>query len=219
MPMGIAAHILNPTSQGSEARGSIMSTLMNTRFRYGAVAKIFHWLTVVMVGTAYMVSPGGSEQRVYSSASDFTRHIHETAGILIFAIVLARILWRLIDAAPEALPMAPWMKFSSNVAHVALYALLIALPLTAIVGAWLEGHPLTLLGLGDLGPMLPQAHDLGQAVANIHTILGNVIIWVAGAHAAAALFHHFVLRDNVLISMLPDWRRSPASADISQEPA
>jgi cytochrome b561 len=190
-----------------------MSCLINTRFRYGAIAQAFHWLTVVLVATAYMVGPGGSEQRVYSTASDFTRHIHETTGILIFAIVFARILWRSIDPAPEAPPMEPWMKYSANAVHVALYALLIALPLSAIVGAWLEGHPLTLLGIGNFGPLLPQSHDLGQSVSYIHTILGEVIVWGAGLHAAAALFHHFVLRDNVLISMLPDWGRSAASPD------
>jgi cytochrome b561 len=68
--------------------------------------------------------------------------------------------------------------------------------------------------------MLPQAHDIGQAVSYAHTILGNVIIWVAGLHATAALFHHFILGDNVLTSMLPDWRRvavSPGKA--SRHPA
>jgi cytochrome b561 len=191
----------------------MMSTLISTRFRYGALAQVFHWLTAALVVTAYLVSPGGSEQRVYSAASDFTRHLHETTGILIFAIVLMRILWRSIDPAPEAPPMGPWMKYSAKAVHLALYALLIALPLTAIVGAWLEGHPLTLLGVGNFGPMLAEAREVGQAVSYIHTILGNVIIWAAGLHAVAALFHHFVLRDSVLSSMLPDWRRSPASAE------
>ncbi len=190
-----------------------MSTLMSTRLRYGPAAQVFHWLTVVLVAMAYLVSPGGSEQRVYSIASDFTRHIHETTGILIFAIVLARILWRTIDAAPEAPPMEPWMTYSAKLAHVALYALLIALPLTAILGAWLEGHPLTLLGAGNFGPMLPQADGVGRALSYVHAILGNVIIWAAGFHAVAALFHHFILRDNVLTSMLPDWRRAVASSD------
>jgi cytochrome b561 len=197
-----------------------MSTLMSTRFRYGPVAQVFHWLTVVLIATAYLVSPGSSEQRVYSIASDFTRHIHETTGILIFVIVLARILWRTIDAAPEAPPMEPWMKYFAKLAHLALYALLIALPLTAIVGAWLEGHPLTLLGARDFGPLLPQLPGIGQAASYVHTILGNVIVWAAGLHAVAALFHHFVLRDNVLTSMLPDWRRPAALSDkASQEPA
>lgn len=61
--------------------------------------------------------------------------------------------------------------------------------------------------------MLPQAHDVGQVVSYVHTILGNVIIWATGLHAVAALFHHFVLRDNVLTSMFPDWRRAAASSD------
>jgi cytochrome b561 len=197
-----------------------MSTAMSTDLRYGSVAQGFHWLTAILVAMAYLVSPGGSEQRVYSIASDLMRHTHETTGILIFAIVLARILWRTIDAAPEAPPMEAWMKFSAKLIHFALYALLVALPLTAIVGAWLEGHPLTLLGAGDFGPMLPQSHDVGQAVSYVHTILGNVIIWAAGLHAVAALFHHFVLRDNVLTSMLPDWRRAGTSpGKASREPA
>jgi cytochrome b561 len=190
-----------------------MPTVVSTRLRYGLVAQAFHWSTVVLVAAAYLVSPGSSEQRVYSLASDLTRQMHETVGILIFAIVLARILWRMIDAVPEAAPMEPWMKYSAKLGHLALYALLIALPLTAIVGAWLEGHPLTLPGAGNFGPMLPQAHVVGQAVSYIHTILGNVIIWAAGLHAVAALFHHSVLRDNVLTSMLPDWRPPAASSD------
>ncbi len=46
------------------------------------------------------------------------------------------------------------------------YGLLIATPITAIVGAWLEGHPITLLAFGNIGPMLSQAHDIGQSLAS-----------------------------------------------------
>jgi cytochrome b561 len=119
-------------------------------------------------------------------------------------------LWRLLDPPPEAAPMAPWMKYFASAAHGGLYALLVAIPLTAIAGAWLEAHPLTIFGIGNIAPLLPQAHDLRQSIAEIHTILGNVIIWLAGLHAAAALFHHFVLRDSVLTSMLPERKRMPA---------
>jgi cytochrome b561 len=56
--------------------------------------------------------------------------------------------------------------------------------------------------------VIPEAHAAGQAVAKIHTILGDAVVWLAGFHTAAALFHHFVLRDEVLLSMLsPRWRR------------
>lgn len=77
------------------------------------------------------------------------------------------------------------------------------MPLTAIFGAWLEGHPITLLGIGAVGPLAGPAHDLGSSLSEVHGTLGNVILWLAGLHAAAALYHHYVLRDRVLRTMLP----------------
>jgi cytochrome b561 len=118
--------------------------LFSTRFRYGAVA--LHWLTAILVVTAYFICPGGSEQRVYSSALDFTRQTHETLGVTVFALVLIRLLWRLMDTAPDP-PMKPWIRYSAKLVHVVLYGLL-ATPVSAIVGAWLEGHPLTLWSFG-----------------------------------------------------------------------
>src|SRR3954452_6332527 len=170
--------------------------------RYGSVAQLFHWLTVILVGAAYLISTGGPEQRVYSAAVDATRQTHESLGILVLLVTVLRLVWRLADPPPEQPPMEPWMQYTSRLVHFALFALLLALPLTAITGAWLEGHPLTLL-TGNIDPGLQQSHDLGRTITKLHTWLGNVIIWVAGLHAAAALVHHFLLRDGVLVSMLP----------------
>ena len=83
-----------------------------------------------------------------------------------------------------------------------LYVLLFLVPLTAIAGAWLQGHPLTWLG-GTIGPWIAPAHDAGTIAAEVHGWLGDALLWVAGLHAAAALYHHYVLRDGVLRSMLP----------------
>jgi cytochrome b561 len=177
-----------------------------TGARYSGVAQLFHWATVLLVGTAYILSPGGQETRIYSAALDGPREWHESMGMLLFALVLLRLVWRLFNGAPEPVPMAAWMRASARAAHWALYALLLAIPLTAIAGAWLEAHPLTLLGIGNIPPLLAPSHDLGASIANIHTILGNVILWLAGFHAAAALFHHYVLRDDTLRSMLPSWK-------------
>ena len=99
--------------------------------------------------------------------------------------------------------MPPWMRFLSNIVQAVLYGLLLALPVTAITGAWLEGHALTFLGNVRVGPLLTEAHEVGATIAYVHTWLGDAILWLAGVHAAAALFHHFVLKDRVLLSMLP----------------
>ena len=171
--------------------------------RYGAVAQILHWVTAVLVVVAFVYGPGGSEQRVYSTARDFDRQLHETLGMSVFVLTLVRLLWRAFDGAPDDPPMALWMRRAGKTVHWSLFALLLGVPLTAITGAWLEGHPLTLLAGIRVAPLLPEAHAAGSVIASIHTWLGDTILWVAGAHAAAALFHHFVLKDRVLRAMLP----------------
>jgi cytochrome b561 len=175
----------------------------STRLRFGMLAQLFHWVTAILVVVAFVYGPGGSEQRVYSLAKDFDRQIHETLGIGVLAISLIRMVWRAFDAAPDDPPMPSWMSRSSKLVHGTIYFLLLAIPLTAILGAWLEGHSLTFLGNVSIAPMLSESHDVGRRIASIHTWLGDAILWVAGAHAAAALYHHFVLRDGVLRSMLP----------------
>jgi cytochrome b561 len=157
----------------------------------------------VLVVVAFTYGPGGSEQRVYSAVKDFDRQLHETLGLTILTIVLVRLTWRAFDVKPEDAPAPRWMQFSSTLAHWLLYALLLLLPATAISGAWLEGHPLTLLGSIRISPWIAEAHAIGASIATLHTWLGDTILWVAGVHAAAALYHHFVLKDRVLRSMLP----------------
>jgi cytochrome b561 len=173
--------------------------------RYGAFAQALHWATAVLVLVAFIYGPGGSEQRVYAAARDFERQLHETLGLCVFALAALRALWRLVDRRPAPPPAARWMALAAKAAHAALYLLLFALPLTAISGAWLEGHPLTLLGGLEIRPRLGLAHDAGAWLASLHTWLGDAILWLAGLHAAAGLAHHFVLGDGVLVSMLPRW--------------
>lgn len=177
--------------------------VFSTHLRFGAMAQLCHWATATLVIVAFVFGPGGSEQRVYSLTKEFDRQIHETLGLSVFALTLMRFAWRAFDTAPDVAPMPPWMRFSSKAVHATIYLLLLAIPLTAVLGAWLEGHPLTLLGNVRVGPLLSEAHDLGNAIASVHTLLGDAILWVAGLHAVAALYHHFFLRDGVLRSMLP----------------
>jgi cytochrome b561 len=171
--------------------------------RYSATAQLFHWLTALLVVVAYIVSVGGSETRVYSPANDFSRGLHELLGMSVFALTLARVGWRAIFPPPKCPDMPAWMALGGRLGHWGIYALLVLLPVTAILGAWLEGHPLTLLAVGNIQPWLPSSRQLGLVLADIHGWLGNVLIWLAGAHAAAALYHHFWRRDTVLTSMLP----------------
>src|SRR3546814_13799875 len=96
--------------------------------------------------------------------------------------------------------MPRWMTQAAKLVQFALYALLIAIPATAVLDTWLVGIPVTLLGF-DIAPQITQAHRPGQLIMEIHTTHGKAILWVAGVPAAAALFHHFYQRDEVFQSM------------------
>lgn len=170
--------------------------------RYGFVIIAFHWLTAALVFAAYILSEGGPEARIYSAELDTARRIHETLGLAVFAVVALRIVWRWFDLQPSIDRGPKWMSSLSELVHLGLYFLLMAIPLTAIAGTWLLGHPVTPIGL-DLAPWVSENRPLGELVMDVHTTLGDLIVWVAGGHAAAALFHHFYLRDRVLRSMLP----------------
>lgn len=173
--------------------------------RYGAVSQAFHWIMAILVLVTFIYGPGGSEHRVYSAAKDADRQLHETLGLCVFALVFLRLVWRSIAVRPDPPQVPRWMGFAGEAAQWGLYLLMFALPVTAISGAWLEAHPLTLLGGVQVGPWLAESHAQGTQIARIHTWLGDAIMWLAGLHALAALYHHIVRKDGVLVSMLPRW--------------
>ncbi len=185
----------------------VSPTAQHTSTRYGAVTQAIHWITALVVVAAFVYGPGGSEQRVYAPARDLDRQLHETLGMTVFVLVIARVLWRAVDIRPDPPPVSRWMGRAATAVQVTLYVLLFAVPLTAIFGAWLEGHPLTLLQGVQVASPIGTSHQLGTTLASVHGWLGDTILYVAGLHAAAGLFHHFVVKDGVLMSMLPRWSR------------
>jgi cytochrome b561 len=170
---------------------------------YSTPTRLLHWLTALLVLVAFVYGPGGSESRVYSAARDADRQLHETLGLFVLALVVLRLMWRSLDRRPAPAPASRWMRLAAAGVQAALYVLMFAVPLTAIAGAWLEGHAITLLAGYAIAPPVAESHALGARIAGIHTWLGDSILWLAGGHAAAALYHHHVLKDGVLRSMLP----------------
>jgi cytochrome b561 len=179
-------------------------TVNTGKTRYSRLAQGLHWVTAILVLIAFLVGAGGPEDRVYSAERAGQLTLHESLGLAVLLIVVVRLFWRFVDPAPEEPPMPAWMRWAAAAGHGLLYLLLFAVPLTAIIGAWSEGHALTTY-LGAIGPWLSWGHDFGAWISDLHTWLGDAILWLAGVHAVAALGHHFVLRDRVLVSMLP-WK-------------
>lgn len=188
------------SSTFSETRSRIIS-LRSTPSRHGAIAQAFHWLTVTLVVAAYALSKSDGNS-LYSAEADALRRVHETLGTVLLLVVALRLLWGRFDDKPPRRQLARWMAAASTLSHLLLYGLLVSIPAMAVLGTWLEGIPLTLLGV-DIAPQLAPAQGLGQLIMALHTSLGNAMPWAAGIHASAAILHHFYLGDDVLRSMLP----------------
>lgn len=179
--------------------------------RYDPISRAFHWLTAIAATIAFILGPGGFGRLMHEGVDPATRLDivwHESLGLLVLALTLLRLTWVALRPDKPQFEMPLWMRLLSRLVHGLLWALLLALPLTAILALGSESHPLTLLGglrVDQLpwiaGSAVGEAADWGE----VHGLLGDVLMWLAGLHAAAALYHHFARRDGVLAAMLP-WR-------------
>lgn len=177
--------------------------------RYDLLSQAFHWITAMAVGVAFILGPEGFG-RLMRSGVDPATHldivVHESLGILVFTVTLLRLLWLAVrPTPPQTQPKGP-MNTLATLAHVALWLMLLAVPLTALLTLASESSPLTLLGgvrVEQLDAYLPAALSDLADWGDVHSFLGDAIMAVAGLHAVAALYHHFMLKDGVMLSMLP----------------
>jgi cytochrome b561 len=177
--------------------------------QYDLLSRLFHWITAIVVAIAFILGPGGFG-RLMRNGIDPATHSdivwHETLGVLVFTLTLLRLLWLAFRPKPPQIAVPGWMHFMGKLAHLSLWLLLLVVPMTAVMALGSEGHPLTLLaGLRiEHFPLIsngPFAHlaDWGE----VHQFLGDAIVWIAGLHAAAAIYHGFILKDGLLATMLP----------------
>jgi cytochrome b561 len=180
----------------------------NSANSYGAVAKGFHWLTAALVILAWAL---GSFDDVLPKgpARAAGLFVHMSAGLTIIAALAARLLWRLADAPPLPEPSAlgVWLDRAGRLAHIALYALLAAVPVAGIVLQFARGDALPLFGFTEIPSPWIADRAFARSAKEVHELLANALVILAGLHAAAALLHHWLLKDRTLVRMLPDFKR------------
>jgi cytochrome b561 len=170
--------------------------------RYGKLTIALHWFMLALLAAVYAcielreLFPRGSDPR------NLLKTWHFMLGLSVFALVWVRLAARLAGGTPPITPPpAALLALAGKVVHVALYALMIAMP----IGGWLilsaEGEPVPFWGL-TLPPLVGPNEELAELIEEIHETAGTVGYWLIGLHAAAALFHHYVLRDDTLRRML-----------------
>ncbi|WP_244447170.1 cytochrome b/b6 domain-containing protein [Hoeflea sp. BAL378] len=165
---------------------------------YGAVAVSIHWLSVVLI-TALLASGMLADETVDPAGKARILAAHAPMGIAVLLLTLARIVWWWrFDAHPEPLSADPaWQVRSAKAVHGLLYLLVIGMAVSGISLFVLSGAGDIIFG-GAPGP-LPDFGDFAPRAA--HGIGAKLLLVLFVAHAAAALYHHFVKRDATLKRM------------------
>ena len=179
---------------------------------YTRTAVAFHWILAILIIAnltfgLYTVNLPLSPQKLKLFS------YHKWVGVTVLLFAAARLVWRATHAAP-ALPesMKPWERQAAHAAHIALYVLFFAAPITGWLFSSAAGFQTVYLGVLPIPDLLSKNKELADVLRFMHRWINYTMATVIVLHAAAALKHHFVDRDDVLVRMLPFLRRTTSKA-------
>lgn len=175
--------------------------LRNTSLRYGSVAKTLHWLIFLLLIS--QVTFGYFLESIPKSMQAFSYNLHKLTGLLIFALMVLRGLWALINPKP-LLPLSTrlWEHLLERLVHFLLYFAILAMALLGWVGSVAGGRPPHLGNFIFNLPITP-SKSLASLAFELHNAFAILIITLVSLHVIAAFFHYFIRKDKVLQSMLP----------------
>jgi superoxide oxidase len=174
---------------------------------FDTVTITIHWVSLLLVlaivGTGLMY--GQIEHRPWAPPLLW---VHRSLGVILWAITVARLSWRLKGARIPELPtfMTPLHRFAARWSERGLYIILLTQPVTGLAQTLSRGRPFELL-VWTVPPILSRNLDLAVLFHAIHSLGAWCLIGLVSLHASAALFHHFIRRDDVLETMAPILRR------------
>jgi len=178
---------------------------MTARTRYSTPLIALHWLTLLLIVATYFFIlvrtefPKGSDTRL------LVKTLHFSFGLTVFAVVWLRLAARFANGpAPTITPALPrWQHLASKATHVALYGLMIGMPIGGLLILSFEGDPIPYFNLFTIAPLVAPDKELAEVVEELHETGGTIGYFLIGLHALAGLYHHYVKRDNTMARMLP----------------
>ncbi len=174
----------------------------NDSARYSKPVVILHWLMLLlMVGVYAFIELKGLFAKG-TPPRELMKTMHFMLGLTVFVFVLVRIYFRFSSTTPAIQPaLSPIMRYVSTAMHLALYALMIAMPIAGWLILSAAGKPIPFYGL-ELPPLIAKNKELAKTIKELHETAGSAGYFLIAGHALAGLYHHYIKRDNTLTRML-----------------
>jgi cytochrome b561 len=173
---------------------------------YDNVAIALHWATALLVLTQFALAE--TWDFFPHDTSETMQSTHVSFGILLTAVVVARVIWRLIPGHQMPAIVGGWVELASKGVHYLLYVLLAVQAGLGWTIGWAMGRPIHFFGVPIANPIGALSRSTRHDIREIHSWVGWTIVIVALGHALAALYHHYRLHDRVLGRMFPPARRT-----------
>lgn len=168
---------------------------------YGVVAKMLHWLIFALLAAQYAI--GSIMPHIgRKTLNEGWVNWHFSVGAAILFFIAIRLVWRLLHPVPQFPELAPWEKLISGITHWMLYLLVVSMTLLGWAAANARGWEVKLFGLVTLPQLAPNGSEWGHQAGDVHNILVYVLLGFIILHVAAAVYHYFIKRDDLVRRML-----------------
>ncbi len=177
----------------------------NSTQRYGSVSIALHWVMALLMVGVY-VSIELHEVYGGTPTGAMFENWHTMLGLSILFLVVLRLGLRFVQPTPAIEPpLVNWQHKLAVLMHLALSAFMLVMPVIGWVLLSAEGHDVIFFGLR-LPALAATDRAFADTVAEVHEVIGTLGYFMVGLHTAAALFHHYFVKDNTLVRMLPQKR-------------
>jgi cytochrome b561 len=165
--------------------------------------RVLHWLTAAFMVLVFVLAFSIDLASSRASHVAFLQ-LHRLMGLAVWLLTLFRLAWRLNAKYPEwPNDMSEAMRAMAKTTEYSLYFLLLLQPILGLLQTNAYGDRASLFIFGQLPALIEKNRPLAQQLLMAHKIVGFSLLGLIALHALAALFHHFVRRDDVLTAMLP----------------
>lgn len=182
---------------------SVLPACEPTTVRHDRLTIALHWITAFLVLSQF-ASAHIWEFLVRGTPLRLSLiSLHISFGILLAVTIIIRIAWRIANRSRIPASGSGVQHLAAHAVYLLLYGLLVLQLVLGFAFSWTSGKPLPFFSFLSIPPFLTIDPDWRHDITELHSVVSWIIMGVVGLHAAAALVHHYVIRDGVLLRMMP----------------